>query len=130
MDEPMIMWSILEDVEYQSKLGKSLKNTLRKFDKEELFEELEEIVARLEELYGASITLSSDKLGENLLFTAQGYCMDNRFAVENENILESVLDIMANILLHPMTENGAFRSDFFAQEKSNHADLMISVFFR
>ncbi len=89
--------------------------------------EMDKIVARLEELYGASITVSSDKLGENLSFTLQGYCMDDRFAVENENILESVLDLMADILLHPLTENGVFRSDFFAQEKSNHADLIRGI---
>lgn len=45
MNEPMIMWSVLEDVEYKSKLGKSLKHTLRKFDKEELFEELMDMIS-------------------------------------------------------------------------------------
>ena len=44
MNEPMIMWSVLEEVEYESKIGKSLKNTLRKFDKEELFEELMDMI--------------------------------------------------------------------------------------
>lgn len=34
----------LESFGYQSQLGKSLKNTLRKFDKEELFEELRDII--------------------------------------------------------------------------------------
>lgn len=86
--------------------------------------EMDEIVARLEELYGASITVSSDKLGENLSFAVQGYCMDDRFAMEDENIFESVLELMAAILLDPMTENGAFRADFFEQEKGNHADLI------
>jgi len=66
-------------------------------------------------------------LGENLSFTIQGYCMDDRFAVDNENILESVLDLMADLLFHPMTENGMFRDDFFEQEKINHADLIRSI---
>ena len=86
--------------------------------------EMDEIVARLEELYGASITVSSDKLGENLSFSVQVYCMDDRFAVENEEIFESVLDIMSAILLDPLTENNVFRADFFSQEKKNHADLI------
>lgn len=33
-----IDWQELENIAYQSKLGKSLKNTLRKFEKEELFD--------------------------------------------------------------------------------------------
>jgi len=45
MKEPKIMWSVLEHVEYKSKLGKSLKNTLRKFNKNELFEELMDMIS-------------------------------------------------------------------------------------
>lgn len=33
---------VLDSISYESKLGKNLKNTLRKFDKEELFKELED----------------------------------------------------------------------------------------
>lgn len=39
-----IDWQELENIAYQSKLGKSLKNTLRKFEKEELFEELRDMI--------------------------------------------------------------------------------------
>jgi len=40
MEEVKIEWSELENIEYETKLGKSLKNTLHKFDKEELYDEL------------------------------------------------------------------------------------------
>ena len=39
-----IDWSLLEKISYQTQLGKSLKNTLRKFDREELFDELGKII--------------------------------------------------------------------------------------
>lgn len=39
-----IDWEKLENLGYRSQLGKSLKNTLRKFDKEELFEELRDMI--------------------------------------------------------------------------------------
>lgn len=90
----------------------------------EKYGEMHEIASLLESLYGASVSISSDKLGENISFTLQGYFMDNRFAVEEENILESVLDLMSQLLLHPMLENGAFRKDFFEQEKNNHVDVI------
>ena len=89
--------------------------------------EMDRIVSRLEELYGASITVSSDKIGNNLSFTVQGYCMDDGFAVENENILESVLDLIADILLNPVLENDAFRSDYFDQEKINQSDMIRGI---
>lgn len=40
-----IDWTIFNDLSYKSNLGKSLRNTLRKFDKEELFEELSNVIA-------------------------------------------------------------------------------------
>ena len=90
----------------------------------EKYGEMHQIVALLESLYGASVNISSDKLGENLSFTVQGYFMENSYAVEGENILESVLDLMAQLLFCPMTEDGAFRKDYFEQEKNNLSDVI------
>lgn len=44
MDYLTIDWELLDNVSYQTKLGRSLKNSLRKFDKEELFKELNDII--------------------------------------------------------------------------------------
>ncbi len=45
MDEKLrIDWGLLEERSYQTQLGKNLKNTLRKFDKNELFEELNNVM--------------------------------------------------------------------------------------
>lgn len=40
---------MLENLSYRTQLGKSLKNTLRKFDKEELFEEINKLIFFLTE---------------------------------------------------------------------------------
>ncbi len=93
----------------------------------EKYGEMDQIVARLEELYGANITVSSDKLGEMLTFSIQCYCMDDVFALDKEAIFESTLDVMANILFNPLKENGLFRSDFFEQEKINLADIIRGI---
>lgn len=45
MDNLSIDWDILYSISYHSNLGKSLKNTLRKFDKVELFSEVNEAIA-------------------------------------------------------------------------------------
>lgn len=44
MDEISIDWCSLENIEYQSGLEKSLKNTLHRFDKDELFADLFEMI--------------------------------------------------------------------------------------
>jgi len=46
MDEALITidWNLLNNISYRSNLGKSLKNTLRKFDREELFNELDSMI--------------------------------------------------------------------------------------
>lgn len=44
MENFIIGWEELENIGYESKLGKSLKNTLHKFDKDELFDELFAII--------------------------------------------------------------------------------------
>ena len=44
-----IDWDLLDNLSYQTQLGKSLKNTLKHFDKEELIDELEDIISFLTE---------------------------------------------------------------------------------
>ena len=40
METITIDWNMLDNISYRTQLGKSLKNTLRKFNKEELFDEI------------------------------------------------------------------------------------------
>lgn len=47
MEVLTIDWNLLEELSYQTHLEKSLKNTLRKFNKEELFDEINEIISFL-----------------------------------------------------------------------------------
>ncbi|MBR0379582.1 MAG: hypothetical protein IJH62_03375 [Mogibacterium sp.] len=45
-----IDWDSLKSISYQSNLGKSLKNTLRKFDKEDLFDDIESAISYFTEI--------------------------------------------------------------------------------
>ena len=49
METITIDWNMLDNISYRTQLGKSLKNTLRKFDKEELFEEINSFIFFLTE---------------------------------------------------------------------------------
>ena len=45
-----ISWEDLENLSYQTRLGKSLKNTLRRFDKDQLYQELRDMIVYYTEL--------------------------------------------------------------------------------
>ncbi len=88
--------------------------------------EMDQITASLEKLYGADIQISSDKVGENISFTAQASFLDNSFALNGEDICGQALDILAELLLRPFVEDDAFPSRYFLQEKQNLADYIKS----
>lgn len=44
MDKLIIDWNIISNLSYKTKLRKSLKNTLRKFNKDEIFEEINDFI--------------------------------------------------------------------------------------
>lgn len=50
MDVITVDWNMLDDMSYRTKLGKSLKNTLRKFNKEELFDEINNVITHFIEV--------------------------------------------------------------------------------
>ncbi len=92
----------------------------------EKYGEMHQIACRLEELYGASIAMSSDKIGENISFTLLASYLDDRFALEGEKIAEMTIDVLSNILLRPFTEGESFRASYFTQEQQNLADVIRS----
>lgn len=55
MDTIDIDWKSLENISYRSELGKSLKNTLRKFEKEALFNEIDTLISYMTENEGKVI---------------------------------------------------------------------------
>ena len=49
METLTIDWNMLNYLSYRTQLGKNLKNTLRKFNKEDLFEEINSLIYHLTE---------------------------------------------------------------------------------
>lgn len=55
METISIDWDMLGDISYRSLLGKSLKNTLRKFSKEELFDEINLLIMHFTKMSDAIV---------------------------------------------------------------------------
>ena len=83
------------------------------------YPDIRAITNRLDELYGASVGNIVRRVGDYQ--TTGFYCgfMEDRFALEGDRILEPMLDLVRELLLDPMLENGVFRRDFVDGEKKN-----------
>ena len=81
--------------------------------------DLRAITAKLDELYGASIGTMVRRVGD---YQATGlYCsfVEDRFAMDDDRILQPLVEFLGQLLLHPLTEEGGFDRNFVAGEKKN-----------
>ncbi len=84
-----------------------------------LHPDLRAITARLDELYGAALGNIVRRIGDYQ--TTGLYCgfIEDRFAMDGDRILEPMVDLIRELLLDPLLENGVFRADYVEGEKKN-----------
>lgn len=83
----------------------------------------------LDEQYGATVSLRSQTMGEKSLYKISCKLMKDEYALENDktDILESVMSILSDILLHPLVdENGMLSESFVESEKKIAIDAIRS----
>ena len=81
--------------------------------------DLKQITERLDDLYGASIGTLVRRIGDYQ--TTGFYCgfIEDRFALGGDAILEPMLELVRQLLLEPIEEDGGFSIDFTESEKRN-----------
>ena len=80
----------------------------------------EEISKKMEELYGASFDCGLDKTGDNQVLKFYIESINDKFLPEHkENILETVLNNLLEIVFNPYIENEGFKKEYLEQEKNN-----------
>lgn len=77
---------------------------------------------KLESLYSADIYTKTACFGETQLLQFSLDALDNRFALEDTDILGEGIRVLGEIIFSPMTENGAFKQSYFESEKRNLLD--------
>lgn len=98
--------------EVQSPLGTLLFGILRRGSQK--YPRLSLLNRRLDELYGTTLTLRNFLRGDNhvLSFTAEMLSDAYTFSGDDGNILEGTMEVMAEMLLHPLRdEQGFLRRD-------------------
>jgi len=81
--------------------------------------DLRSITLKLDDLYGASMGTQVRRVGD---YQTMGlYCgfLEDRYALPGDEILAPMVDFLREVLLEPVTENGAFSAAFTESEKKN-----------
>ncbi len=72
---------------------------------------------KLAKLYGANLSASAEKVGDYQLLKIAISTIDDRFALDEESLCDSVTDLLTQLVFEPKVENGAFCEEDVAREK-------------
>lgn len=84
--------------------------------KTHIYQSYTELNARLNELYGASISAGSTVVGDMQCITLKAVCLDDQYAC-GEHVLASVAAMLCEMLFSPVMTDGLFDSDAYESEK-------------
>ena len=79
---------------------------------------------RLSDLYGAALEANVDKFGSYQLLNLGMVGIDSRFAFDGEDMVKELANLLADILLDPYLENGAFSGKETELEKEYLKDTI------
>lgn len=71
----------------------------------------------LDELYGAVVSASVVKLGENLLLSINMTAVDDRFALNGDKVIDECVELLTKLVFEPIVVNEAFPEDIVEEEK-------------
>lgn len=85
----------------------------------ELHPDITSLSLAMDELYGTSMGPLCRKNGEIQTVGFYMSCLDDRYALPGDQVLEPALELMAELLLNPRLEDGCFPGEVVALEKEN-----------
>ena len=87
-------------------------------------EDFTELNQRLQELYGAYLDADVQKRGDHQILSFAITTMDDRFALHGEPIAAQAAEILCDLALHPLEEDGGFRAKYVDLEKTALIDTI------
>ncbi len=70
----------------------------------------------LDELYGSYVEIRSTTIGDNISFNISAEILDNKFIPDGVDTLGGVIEIVSQILLHPLITANNFNTEHFHSE--------------
>jgi len=93
----------------------------------ERYRDMRALSCALDLLYGAGLSYTVRKKGENQCLGFVMSFIDDKFALGGEKLLESSADLLGEVLLRPVTENNTFLPLYVDGEKDNLIDAIRSI---
>ena len=88
--------------------------------------DMESLSAALDELYGGAVQPVVRKKGETQCVGFVGSFLDDAYVLDGEPLLESAANLLGELLLNPLTEDGLFCQRYMEGEKANLLDRIRS----
>lgn len=85
-----------------------------------------DLIIRGQELYDTRIYTDIDKKGELQIAGFTVSVIDEKYVKDNPRIFEDAVDLLYEVLMNPLTDNGGFKEEYLQQEKQNLCDLIDS----
>lgn len=79
---------------------------------------------RLDELYATSIEVKNARFGKNEIFLLSAEILDNAFVSDGTDVLDGTAEVIADLLLHPLTDGKAFPKGSVEREKVTVCDAI------
>ncbi len=83
----------------------------------EKFPSMAAINRQLDSLYAASVDVQTTIQGETLIFTISAEMLEERFIPNGTDVSGGVIDVIADILLHPIRHSDGFPTDVVMSER-------------
>lgn len=81
------------------------------------YPDFSDLSGKLDELYGAALSAGVAKVGESQVLSLSVTCLDDRFALTQESIVEQCAQLLASLIFSPNCKNSSFGADNLATEK-------------
>lgn len=104
-----------ENVTFDSVIPAVLKRGTEKLKTQE------EISKKLENMYGAAFDCGIEKIGDNHVIKFYLEALNDNFIPKeaNQDLLRESVELLLDIILNPLVENNAFKSEYVSSEKEN-----------
>lgn len=80
----------------------------------------------LESMYGASFNCGIEKRGDNHVLKFYLETINDEFTLTKEEILNKSIELIWDIILNPLTKEGAFNKEYLEREKNNLKNIIQS----
>ena len=102
-----------EDITYNALIPTILKRGCEKYT-----DQLK-ISKKLEEMYDATLGIGISKTGNNEVLKFYIESLNNNYIPKNDDLSKTSIEMLLNIVMHPLIINGKFDEDYVRQEKEN-----------